>query len=79
MPYSPTSLQLDNIINSVKITFKTAANVKGIQITNNISKGVNVYADPNALNTIFTNLVDNAIKYTPKGGKVMLEARAEAN
>lgn len=29
-----------------------------------------VYADPDGIGTLLTNLVDNAIRYTPRGGKV---------
>jgi signal transduction histidine kinase len=37
----------------------------------------NVYADPNRVEQILVNLVSNAWKYTPKGGKVRIVAREE--
>jgi two-component system phosphate regulon sensor histidine kinase PhoR len=37
-----------------------------------------VEADPRALEQIFTNLVDNAIKYTPPGGRLLLRAAPSA-
>jgi signal transduction histidine kinase len=36
-----------------------------------------VYADPNRLMQILTNLVNNAAKYTPQGGKIHVRARSE--
>jgi signal transduction histidine kinase len=36
-------------------------------------------ADPSALDELFSNLLDNAVRYTPPGGKVTVEVKAAAN
>lgn len=51
---------------------KQSAHHKHVKIVNNIQKHVMVDADVNMLNTIFRNLIFNAIKFTPKDGKVEL-------
>jgi len=48
---------------------------KGIEIVNTIPEKLTVYADINILQTILRNLISNAIKFTPIGGKVSLSAK----
>ncbi len=36
-----------------------------------------VYADPDRMEEVLTNLVDNAIKYSPKGGKIAITGRSD--
>jgi signal transduction histidine kinase len=38
-----------------------------------------VYADPELMEGVITNLVDNAIKYSPLGGKITITGRAEVD
>src|SRR5205807_3429176 len=42
-----------------------------------VPAGIEVFADPAAVEQILTNLVDNACKYTPPGGSVRVRAREE--
>jgi PAS domain S-box-containing protein len=44
---------------------------KGIMLTNNIER-TNVFVDPDMVRTVFRNLIANALKFTPSGGKVEL-------
>jgi signal transduction histidine kinase len=38
-----------------------------------------VYADPDRMEEVLTNLVDNAIKYSPKGGRITVTGRANGD
>jgi PAS domain S-box-containing protein len=38
-----------------------------------------VYADPDRMEEVLTNLVDNAIKYSPKGGRIAIAGRASGD
>ena len=37
-----------------------------------------VYADPDRMEEVLTNLVDNAVKYSPKGGRISVSGRTDA-
>lgn len=50
---------------------------KKVTLENNISKDVLIYADKVSVDIILRNLTDNAIKFTPAGGKVSLESESK--
>ena len=50
---------------------------KGVSLVARLDADVNVSADRNRMRQVVANLLDNAIKYTPRGGRVEMEIRAE--
>ena len=71
----PLSVVVDGCIEMLLIS----ANNKDIEIVNDIAVGVEVFADRNMIQTIIRNLVSNALKFTPKGGKISLSAKTSDN
>jgi two-component system, OmpR family, sensor histidine kinase BaeS len=66
---------LQNISNR----FATRAESQKIKLTYLLEKSTHkVYADPNVLNQILSNLVDNALRYTPAGGTVQIKVTGRA-
>jgi len=55
------------------------AEEKAIQIHISIPDEFRVNADPGRLGQVLANLLDNAVKYTPKEGHIYLEARQTSN
>jgi signal transduction histidine kinase len=65
------------LADEMSIFNKTAAD-KRIELVSEVPADLSVFADANALRTIIRNLLDNAIKYTPKGS-VEMELTGDKN
>ncbi len=69
-------VQLDDVLLAVLSSFRLLAQEADVTLVNKISATLPpLRADGVKLRQIFTNLVSNAIKFTPPGGTVTLEAR----
>ena len=65
-------VQLDALISDVGDRFRTVAAEKGIELELSVKQACVVLGDDISLSQMFFNLLDNAIKYTPSGGRVSL-------
>jgi len=71
-------LLIEKINSSIPSVLEIAVN-KGVEIVINIPVGTIVYADENMLESTIRNLATNAVKFTDKGGKVLITAKSEFN
>jgi two-component system CheB/CheR fusion protein len=78
-PFDPTVVPLLPIINECIELTKEIAESKNIEILVNVPEDLTVLADNNTLQTVIRNLVSNAVKFTPKGGKIMVSAKMTEN
>ena len=76
IPFRPGAVQLNTIIQESLTMVQGPAKKKEIEITFDKSTGLEVFADVHMLQTVARNLVSNAIKFTPKGGKINIRARS---
>jgi PAS domain S-box-containing protein len=72
--FKPTPIKLKEIIEGSIQIQQITANHKNINITDLTIENITVMADNNMLQTIFRNLISNAIKYTHKNGIITLSA-----
>ena len=70
------NLSLRDVINEVGESFRTALQAKSLELQLSMAKGEQaILGDPVRIKQIFTNLVNNAIKFTPKGGRIGVSIR----
>ena len=72
--YEP--LHLEEIVRQVLSPYRSRANSKGIVMAEHFAPGLpSVFGDRHQLARVFTDLLDNALNYTPVGGQVTVEIR----
>ncbi len=79
IPYHPQKLSVKEVTDGIFDMFQNNAISKGVILESTIDASDDVYADESALNTILRNLIGNAIKYTPSGGKVTISSTTKDN
>ncbi|MBF1988920.1 GAF domain-containing sensor histidine kinase [Fischerella thermalis] len=66
---------ITDILQPLLISAQAIAQERNLQLTANIPSNLPlVRANRKALTEVFSNIIDNALKYTPAGGKVLIEA-----
>lgn len=70
---NPQRFALEELVTDVFNLFKINAEREEIQLINEVPMNSFVHADLKITQTILRNLIDNAIKFTPKGGKVCVQ------
>src|SRR5437899_3088733 len=66
------AVQLAPLADSVLDLFRKSAGEKGIVLDADVPERLRAMADRRALEQILVNLLDNAVKFTPQGGRVTL-------
>ena len=70
------TIDLEKLIKGSVSVFDSAAVSKSIEIINKV-KGTQLEADKNMLSTVFRNLISNAIKYSNKGSKIVIDSEVK--
>jgi signal transduction histidine kinase len=77
MQIVPSSIDLGEVVTAAVEAAQPAAAVKRHELTVTAPAGLIVYADRRRIEQVLSNLIGNAIKYTPPGGRIDVEAYEE--
>lgn len=75
--FNPKLENLLKVANDSISTFSEAIKKKNINMANKIPENIMVSIDLNMFQTILRNFISNAIKFTPKGGNIEINAKTK--
>jgi heavy metal sensor kinase len=78
MKLDKKDIKVADLVNAVREMYDLVAEDKQITVTTKVSEAVRCHADRGRLQQVLVNLLDNALKYTPKGGTVEFSASESA-
>jgi signal transduction histidine kinase len=74
---SNDEIALDDLVSDVLASTEALSRERGVRLAGQAAAPLTVRADPRELSRALTNLLANAIRHTPPGGRVYVEARPE--
>lgn len=77
--FVPSEIELNDLIYEAIETYQPRAIEKEIYLGTKLELPITITGDRDMLSTVFRNLISNAIKFTRKGGKVMISSLKTEN
>lgn len=78
MPMKRTRVNFSELLEELVELYAPSAEDKGLMLEGEIPAGLQLYGNRQLLAQALSNLLDNALKYVPAGGKVKLSAHGRA-
>ena len=72
LAFRPQSLALQPVLQQVEEDFVQELNEKGLSLVHETDPGIWAYADPNAVKSVFRNILSNAVKFSPPNGAISI-------
>ena len=77
--FEPQKLDISKIISDSINALSGMAIQKGIEVSSSITNPIYLFVDKSLINQVFNNLISNSIKFTNKGGSVIILSEAITN
>ncbi len=75
--YAPESFKLTTLVEINMNLHRVPAEKKGIQLLSDLPENTEAFGDREMINTVLRNLINNAVKYSHKGGEIGVGIAAE--
>lgn len=75
--YAPAPCNLRELVNMNLSTARAAAKRKDVAIRCDIPQGLTVFVDQPMINAVIRNILFNSVKFTPRGGEIVITAQQE--
>ena len=76
LPIAPQIVQPQRLLQEVAAIYQYQTQRKNIALDLDIASPLsNIEVDPGRMTQVLTNILDNALRYTPQGGRIILSAR----
>jgi two-component system OmpR family sensor kinase/two-component system sensor histidine kinase BaeS len=80
LPLHPTRFLLADLIQDIVSSFSSQAEMQHIEFKSSITNpNTELTADYDRLNQVLSNLVSNALRHTPEGGRMSIETETTSN
>jgi len=77
LPWRPEAIEFSDLLTGIVEQVQPLAESKGLKLKKEIPNGLSLRGDPDHLIRLFLNLLDNAIRYTQRGGQIEVRAEGE--
>jgi len=75
MKLDPKTIRLSSLLTPLGDMYEYIAEEKGVALAINVPEALYLTVDANRMSQVLANILDNAIKYTPTGGRVSIDAK----
>lgn len=79
LKFFPVRSNLKSMLREAVSVFEENMAQKNIRLEIDVPDNIDVFADHATIKTVFRNLINNAVKYTHKGGKIIISQRVDNN
>jgi len=79
LTFLPLEIELKKLLSDSINVHSSMAEQKNITISLKYDEDLNVFADPLMIETVLRNLINNAIKFTPENGEILVTAKQNQN